>query len=201
ECYCANGYASSPVKAAETDCNMNCAGNSLQTCGAGYRLSLYTKTPPAGATLPSGWSPSMCAIDNSARVLTGYQGTDAALTPASCISKCAGLGFSLSGVENGNECYCGNFLTNSPIGARDVQCGTPCSGDVSQNCGGGYRIMVYQKACLFSRKPWNLADHRASLGRRHSLGLQCLEPFSRRYQWSVCLRGSSCPRLAQISLV
>jgi hypothetical protein len=121
----------------------------MQTCGAGFRLTLYTKTPPAGATLPAGWSPSMCAIDNMSRVLTGFQGTDPALTPSSCITNCAARNFSLSGVENGNECYCGNFLTNSPVGARDVQCGTPCSGDPSINCGGGFRIMIYQKASRF----------------------------------------------------
>ncbi|KAJ7291038.1 glyoxal oxidase N-terminus-domain-containing protein [Mycena rebaudengoi] len=148
ECYCGNSISTANgggVVVPSTDCNMGCSGNSMQTCGAGFRLTLYTKTPPAGATLPAGWSPSMCAIDNMSRVLTGFQGTDPALTPSSCITNCAARNFSLSGVENGNECYCGNFLTNSPVGARDVQCGTPCSGDPSINCGGGFRIMIYQK--------------------------------------------------------
>ncbi|KAJ7120963.1 glyoxal oxidase N-terminus-domain-containing protein [Mycena epipterygia] len=134
-------------------CVSLCDSNSAETCGAGFRISLYTKTAPTGSSIPAGWSPSMCAVDNPARVLTGYQGTDAALTPASCINKCAGLGFILSGVENGNECYCGNILTNNPVGARDVQCGAPCSGDASQNCGGGYRMMIYQKASRLTSMP------------------------------------------------
>ncbi|KAJ6591192.1 glyoxal oxidase N-terminus-domain-containing protein [Mycena vulgaris] len=142
ECYCDNAISTANgggVAANPDDCNLPCAGNSAQICGAGFRLTLYTKTVPATAALPAGWSPSMCAVDNPARVLTGYMGTDNELTPASCITKCASLNFTLSGVENGNECYCGNILTNNPVGARDAQCSTPCSGDDSQNCGGGYR--------------------------------------------------------------
>ncbi|KAJ7905129.1 WSC domain-containing protein, partial [Mycena leptocephala] len=175
ECYCGTGYSSPAVTAPENDCSMACAGQPSEMCGAGYRLSIYSSEPASGsnsnlvlpafwsktsrciieassgrngtaAALPAGWSPSMCAVDNPSRVLTGHQSTETALTPASCINQCAGLGFSLSGVENGNECYCGNILTNNPVGARDNQCGTPCSGDGSQNCGGGYRMMIYQKA-------------------------------------------------------
>ncbi|KAJ7701835.1 WSC domain-containing protein, partial [Mycena rosella] len=148
ECYCGSGYATTAVAATtEKDCSMGCAGNPGELCGAGYRITLYTKTGPTVAALPAGWSPSMCAVDNSLRVLKGYQGTDkTGLTPASCIAKCASLNYVLAGVENGNECYCGNILTNNPVGARDVQCNAPCSGDASQNCGGNYRIMIYQKA-------------------------------------------------------
>ncbi|KAJ7481720.1 glyoxal oxidase N-terminus-domain-containing protein [Mycena latifolia] len=148
ECYCDNSISTANgggVAANANDCSMPCAGNSAEICGAGYRISLYTKTAPAAAALPAGWSPSMCAVDNAARVLTGYKGADKALTPTSCITKCASLNFTLSGVENGNECYCGNILTNNPVGARDVQCNVPCSGDASQNCGGSYRMMIYQK--------------------------------------------------------
>jgi hypothetical protein len=106
---------------------------------------MYTKGNATAAALPAGWSPSMCAVDNPSRILTGHQSTETALTPASCITTCAGLGFALSGVENGNECYCGNILTNNPVGARDKECATPCSGDASQNCGGGFRMAVYQR--------------------------------------------------------
>jgi hypothetical protein len=44
ECYCGN---IGPTEAAfESDCNMPCAGNSAEMCGAGMRLSVYG---PAGA--------------------------------------------------------------------------------------------------------------------------------------------------------
>ncbi|KAJ7726893.1 WSC domain-containing protein, partial [Mycena metata] len=151
ECYCGNTLSAANgggvPASSSSQCNMPCAGNSGEICGAGFRLTLYSKSTAAPtATLPAGWSLDMCAIDNASRVLTGYQGTDAALTPTSCINKCASLGFVLAGLENGNECYCGNILTNNPIGARDDQCGTPCAGDASQNCGASYRMLIYQKA-------------------------------------------------------
>ncbi|KAK7042275.1 putative fungistatic metabolite [Favolaschia claudopus] len=152
ECYCDNTISLAngggvPASSAN-ECNMKCAGNSAQICGAGYRITLYTKGDSAATALPSGWSPSMCAVDNPSRILTAYKSTETALTPALCINKCAGLGYSLSGVENGNECFCGNVLNNNPVGARDNQCSTPCSGDASQNCGAGYRMMIYQRDAL-----------------------------------------------------
>ncbi|KAJ7165067.1 WSC domain-containing protein, partial [Mycena filopes] len=156
ECYCGNTISTANgggvPAGSNSECNMPCAGKSSEICGAGFRLTLYTKGTAPTTTLPTGWSLDMCAIDNPSRILTGYQGSaDAALTPTSCINKCAGLGFVLAGLQNGNECYCGNILTNNPIGARDDQCGTPCTGDASQNCGGGYRMLIYQKASRLPR--------------------------------------------------
>ncbi|KAJ6511476.1 WSC domain-containing protein, partial [Mycena vitilis] len=165
ECYCDNRISlanGGGVNAnSDSECSMPCAGNSAEVCGAGYRITLFTKgnATVAVTPLPAGWSQSMCAVDNPSRVLIGYQSTETALTPASCINKCVGLGFSLSGVENGNECYCGNILTNNPVGARDNQCDTPCGGDASQNCGGSYRMNIYQKNAAAPSGPnaWRLS--------------------------------------------
>ncbi|KAK3325520.1 hypothetical protein B0H66DRAFT_548554 [Apodospora peruviana] len=44
ECYCGNSLAASSVPAGISDCNMNCAGNPLEYCGAGDRLELYKLT-------------------------------------------------------------------------------------------------------------------------------------------------------------
>jgi hypothetical protein len=149
ECYCDNVIPTANgggVDAPAGDCNLPCGGNSAEVCGAGFRISLYTKIAPAAAALPAGWAPNFCAVDNAARVLREYQTTDAALTPTRCITTCAARNYTLSGVENGNECYCGNTLWSNPVAVRDVQCGGPCAGDAAQNCGAGFRIMIYQKA-------------------------------------------------------
>ncbi|KAJ6481817.1 hypothetical protein C8R45DRAFT_312764 [Mycena sanguinolenta] len=137
---------------------MNCVGNSAQICGGGYRITLFAKVNAPATPLPAGWSPSMCAVDNPSRVLTGHQSTETALTPASCIKKCSGLRFSLSGVENGNECFCGNTLINNPIEARDDHCSTPCSGNATQNYGGSWRIMNFQQDAAAPSGPnaWSL---------------------------------------------
>ncbi|KAJ7057174.1 WSC domain-containing protein, partial [Mycena amicta] len=156
ECWCDNTISTANgggvAAGSASECNMACAGNSNEICGAGFRISLYTKTVSNITALPTGWSPSMCAIDNNSRVLVGYQATDTALTPASCINKCASLSYVLAGVENGQECYCANILTNNPMGARDDQCNVPCAGDSSQNCGGGWRVMIYQKVRFFGKQ-------------------------------------------------
>ncbi|KAJ9148434.1 WSC domain-containing protein [Pleurostoma richardsiae] len=42
ECYCGDALADSSVSAAAADCNMVCAGNPYEYCGAGNRLELYS---------------------------------------------------------------------------------------------------------------------------------------------------------------
>ncbi|KAI4092317.1 MAG: hypothetical protein LQ344_003562 [Seirophora lacunosa] len=41
QCYCGNAFAGATAKVAETQCGYVCAGNALQFCGAGNRLSVY----------------------------------------------------------------------------------------------------------------------------------------------------------------
>lgn len=43
ECYCGNSFNAGSVSAPATDCIFICKGNSLELCGAGLRLSVYTK--------------------------------------------------------------------------------------------------------------------------------------------------------------
>lgn len=41
ECFCGNTLAATAATAEEKDCNMKCAANSYELCGAGDRLSVY----------------------------------------------------------------------------------------------------------------------------------------------------------------
>jgi hypothetical protein len=43
ECYCGNSFNPGSGPAPATDCNFLCKGNALEYCGAGLRLSVYTK--------------------------------------------------------------------------------------------------------------------------------------------------------------
>ncbi|KAK3685494.1 hypothetical protein B0T22DRAFT_381071 [Podospora appendiculata] len=43
ECYCGNSFAVGSVTAPLGDCSMTCAGNGSEFCGAGNRLSVYSK--------------------------------------------------------------------------------------------------------------------------------------------------------------
>ena len=115
-------------------CYMTCAGNGNQKCGGSWNLSLYqlngaasaappaatpsapaassTPLPPAnnngsGSAATSGtWSAAGCVQDGPARALTGYSFTSSSMTTAMCQSTCALKGFTMAGIEYGQECYC-----------------------------------------------------------------------------------------------
>ncbi|CAE6341846.1 unnamed protein product [Rhizoctonia solani] len=144
ECYCSNTISTvngGGVEVASSECNMSC--NSQQKCGAGYRITLYTKDTVLNSPL-TGWIKNFCTIDQNSRVLDGYSFSDAPITPAICITACPQRNFILADVENGNECYCGNTVKQAyPTG--DADCKTPCSGDDTQSCGGRWRLMAYIK--------------------------------------------------------
>lgn len=52
---CGNHIASTTANAPATDCNMPCAGNAAEVCGAGLRLNLFWsgQTPPAPPSIPA----------------------------------------------------------------------------------------------------------------------------------------------------
>lgn len=51
ECYCDNFIYNGGAKAAnQADCNTPCPGNSAQSCGAGNRLTVYSKGTPQAAS-------------------------------------------------------------------------------------------------------------------------------------------------------
>jgi hypothetical protein len=44
ECWCGNELIGSPEERSQAECNMDCAGDNTQKCGAGARISLYRNT-------------------------------------------------------------------------------------------------------------------------------------------------------------
>lgn len=51
--YCGNSLNPGSVAAALSDCNMVCAGDQYEYCGAGNRLELYSATSASTATASS----------------------------------------------------------------------------------------------------------------------------------------------------
>ncbi|CAK5265078.1 unnamed protein product [Mycena citricolor] len=157
ECYCGNSFTGGkPAVAAASDCSTACNGNTGLKCGGGWRIQVYTltaggtatatttTTAAAGSTATSWSLANACLVDTSARILSSPQGGSTSLTPASCQSTCASQGFSMAGVENGNECYCGNsFSGGTPAAAPVSECSALCTGNSALTCGGGWRIQVY----------------------------------------------------------
>jgi hypothetical protein len=60
-----------------------------------------------------------------------------------CQSTCASQGYGVFGVENGNECWCSDGISSAGAPQAASNCATPCNGDSSELCGGGWAIDVY----------------------------------------------------------
>ena len=66
------------------------------------------------------------------------------ITPEVCSMSCVTKNYKYSGVENGNECWCGNVTPPLEKIVSPNDCRAKCSGNSSQVCGGGWRINVYE---------------------------------------------------------
>ncbi|KAF8904525.1 WSC domain-containing protein, partial [Mucidula mucida] len=162
QCFCSNSLAITGHTVGASECNTPCDGTTCQTCGGPYRLSVFQKqTITPTATLPSGWSVDQnCVEDGSTRIMQGYQSSSSSNTPANCAADCSSRGYSLAGVQNGNECYCANAYARSPPTKPSSDCSTPCTGDISQTCGGGWRMATYKSSSTAtppSTTTWTLA--------------------------------------------
>jgi len=83
-----------------------------------------------------------CFEDSAPRILRHGAGSNPAITSfASCGDTCFQAGYSLAGVEYGDECYCGNAILYD-YGSSE-QCNMPCPGNPSNTCGGPDAMQVY----------------------------------------------------------
>ncbi|KAJ7438488.1 WSC domain-containing protein, partial [Mycena latifolia] len=168
ECWCGNAVVGTPADGSASTCSYACAGDSSSKCGGNWRMQIYTYTAPAStattttsttststattttsaatatSTASSVWSLSQaCAVDTSARILQGYHTSSSSNTQSWCQSTCLAKGFSIAGVENGNECWCGNAIIGTPADGSASTCSYACAGDSSSKCGGNWRMQIY----------------------------------------------------------
>ncbi|KAK0663163.1 WSC domain-containing protein [Lasiodiplodia hormozganensis] len=98
-------------------------------------------------TLPTGWTSSGCHSDAvSPRSLSGkvlaYWGE--AITSSGCAKYCDEQGFSIAGTEYGEQCFCGNDLTQSEV-LDASKCDMECKGSAGETCGGEGALSVFVK--------------------------------------------------------
>ncbi len=150
ECYCGNTFSAGSAVAPAADCSFPCAGSSAELCGAGNRLlGLQQRRADAAVGLPHVLGPAGTSSYRTAnrmvlprlldRWLAGPHSPDPkpdsqTNTPASCAQKCSADGYSISGVEYGVQCFCGNALYNGATKVADTDCSTACPGDATQKC-------------------------------------------------------------------
>ncbi|RYP77038.1 hypothetical protein DL771_001328 [Monosporascus sp. 5C6A] len=145
ECYCGNTLDPASAPASEEDCNMVCAGDKYEYCGAGHRLELYytnTTNGPSHPPVVGNYSWSGCHSEPAGvRALAGKRYADDDMTLDSCASFCDG--FALFGTEYGRECYCGDVLSEGSEEKDAGECRMVCAGNNKQLCGAGNRLSLY----------------------------------------------------------
>ncbi|KAL7925365.1 heme peroxidase [Trichoderma austrokoningii] len=149
ECYCGSFLESTSETAPLADCNMPCAGNQFEYCGASNRLELYINPNITGGSpeQPAAAGDFVfvgCQTEgNGTRALTGSASATGSMTNEVCAAFCDE--FAYFGTEYGSECYCGNTLDPSSLVAAASDCDMLCSGNDLEYCGAGNRLSLYTK--------------------------------------------------------
>ncbi|KAJ3003735.1 UNVERIFIED_CONTAM: hypothetical protein HDU68_005531 [Siphonaria sp. JEL0065] len=131
ECWAGWSYAYTPW--ASTNCVKPCVGNEWQTCGGGNALSIYSA---------SAYNFFGCFGDNvNNRLLSNLLGKGSWMTVESCAKLASEKGFTLFGVEYGDECWADSVYEYYP--SSSDKCWMSCSGNGAQTCGGSDALSVY----------------------------------------------------------
>ncbi|KAH9979503.1 copper radical oxidase [Lactifluus volemus] len=65
------------------------------------------------------------------------------MTVENCVGFCNKQNYIYAGVEHGQECYCGNTISNGGTTASLTDCNFPCPGNAAEVCGAGNRLNLY----------------------------------------------------------
>lgn len=138
ECHCGNSLASSGTVATVSDCNFGCSGSGSEVCGGAFRLTVFMSNQTQTQQTINGWNALGCFSDNIIfRVFTGFHSVSFNNnTIENCLSTCQQKNFPYAGVEFGNECYCGSKPNPYPRSVSSTLCGSACTGNSSEKCGG-----------------------------------------------------------------
>ncbi|KAH3792990.1 hypothetical protein DPMN_146492 [Dreissena polymorpha] len=80
-----------------------------------------------------------CYMNQMQRVLPVRYPDSTSNSPLECASRCRSYRF--AGVENSNECFCGNV---QPVVSKpESECNAVCPGESTKKCGGVWRVSVY----------------------------------------------------------
>ncbi|WRT70456.1 uncharacterized protein IL334_007454 [Kwoniella shivajii] len=147
-CYCGSSPQTTqrlPV----SQCSTACTGNSTAVCGGASAMDLYT-TAAANTTVdtvkaskPAGYLG--CFQDSGSNIAfpNYYSYTVNPMSVEICKQSCLELGYSYAGVENGNQCRCGNNVPKTTQYVGNLYCNKACSGNSSETCGAGGFLEAY----------------------------------------------------------
>ncbi|KAL2201413.1 WSC domain-containing protein [Corynascus similis CBS 632.67] len=156
-CYC--GQTVNGPEVDDSECNLPCNGNELETCGGNGVFSIYSDPTflPVEDVTVADYKPLGCWTDDSklGRALTYRQDQvdSATLTTEKCLHACHQGGYPFAGTEYSGECYCGVVIGNDTYAAPAEECDMPCNGDSDETCGGRGRLNLYVAKELESLEP------------------------------------------------
>ena len=107
-------------------CNIACVGDLSELDCGGTDSTLISTVQKQGN-----------CFSNASQVLTGPSITIPNNDHIKCSNQCSVQGYAFFGLQETN-CICGNFLRSAQPGT----CDTACQGDLTENCGGKYAILV-----------------------------------------------------------
>ncbi|KDR72273.1 hypothetical protein GALMADRAFT_213303 [Galerina marginata CBS 339.88] len=158
ECFCDFNIQGTATKVNDTLCTFPCGGDSTLTCGGAGLISVFQNSNhgvgpvPANKAKVGTWSFDGCftafyrdAVGTHPRSLLERFTISAGVTIESCTTQCASAGFNISGLEFGEECWCGNSfaLPIANITAPLTDCSRACEADHTELCGAASRLSVY----------------------------------------------------------
>ena len=83
-----------------------------------------------------------------------YTSWSAKLVAADCNKKCKDENYSYFGLQNANECWCGNKAPSLAAKLEMTKCNRMCSGNSSLRCGGADNVNAWkvctEENCNFS---------------------------------------------------
>ena len=142
QCFCGQKFRLPLEMVSESECDMECPGNTDESCGAFLRMNIWSQhddKPPATWT-------GQCVQDNpTSPILNGPSFTIPENSPSACKSKCDEQGYTFYGLEDGTKCFCGTEVTGA---VKTFGCTTPCPGNENESrlprCGGpDYKMNLY----------------------------------------------------------
>ncbi|KAJ6515444.1 WSC domain-containing protein [Mycena sanguinolenta] len=146
ECWCGSS-APTTSSLGNRACTTACVANTKEVCGGPSKLTVYKNVMLHVSTeLITCRSTHQCALSSdtsTSRTLAEASTTSANMTVESCIAFCTAGGFSLAGVEFGDECYCDYAIQSTCVITSTANCNEACSGNPSELCGAGNFIDIY----------------------------------------------------------
>ncbi|KAH9172378.1 WSC domain-containing protein [Lactarius sanguifluus] len=108
---------------------------------AGFQLAVLLAIVPSISAAFFGPKFLGCATDG---FLTSAKYKDPAhMTNLSCRIFCSNRHYVYAGLENGEDCYCGNDKPKSVEIVSPDKCNVKCTGDSSESCGGSSYLDLY----------------------------------------------------------